>query len=95
MCLSCSALETEDAVLWIDADVVAAPQDMLPKMIASDLEIITPNCYFQDTSWPAWRQKQWYFDYNVFQNHSLTSAKAQLLFPIATAYIHCMPILGS
>lgn len=76
MCLCCSALETEDAVLWIDADIVAAPQDMLPKMIASDLDIITPNCYFRDLSWPKWRQKQWYFDYNVFQGQPPTSAKA-------------------
>ena len=63
----CSALEQEDAVLWIDSDIIAAPQDMLPKMIASNLDIITPSCYFYDKSWPRWRQKQWYFDYNVFQ----------------------------
>lgn len=62
-----SALEQEDVVLWVDSDIIAAPQDMLPKMIDSNLDIITPNCYFRDTSWPKWRRKLWYFDYNVFQ----------------------------
>ncbi|KAL0025859.1 hypothetical protein WJX79_007968 [Trebouxia sp. C0005] len=62
-----SALGQEDAVLWIDSDIIAAPQDMLPKMMASNLDIITPSCYFYDKSWPRWLQKQWYFDYNVFQ----------------------------
>ena len=72
---SCSALEQEDVVLWVDSDIIAAPQDMLPKMIDSNLDIITPNCYFRDTSWPKWRRKLWYFDYNVFQGQSAGSVE--------------------
>ncbi|KAL0050695.1 hypothetical protein WJX82_005308 [Trebouxia sp. C0006] len=74
-----SALEQEDAVLWIDSDIIAAPQDMLPKMIASNLDIITPSCYFYDKSWPRWRQKQWYFDYNVFQGFVSRPEKNELV----------------
>lgn len=74
-----SALEQEDAVLWIDSDIIAAPQDMLPKMIASNLDIITPSCYFYDKSWPRWRQKQWYFDYNVFQGSVSRPEKNELV----------------
>ncbi|KAA6420369.1 MAG: hypothetical protein FRX49_09531 [Trebouxia sp. A1-2] len=72
-----SALGQEDAVLWIDSDIIAAPQDMLPKMMASNLDIITPSCYFYDKSWPRWLQKQWYFDYNVFQGRSFPQKTKQ------------------
>ena len=66
---TCSALNSEDSVLWVDSDIISAPSDMLPAMIASNLDIITPNSYFVGKSF--WKQKPKYFDFNVFQGQQL------------------------
>ena len=78
--MRCRALRHEDVVLWIDSDIVSAPQELLPRMMASNLDIITPNCYFLDRSWPKWRQKHWYFDYNVFQGGQLAGNTLHIAF---------------
>ena len=41
----------------IDSDIDAVLQDMLPKMIASNMDITMPKCYFHDNSWAHGRQK--------------------------------------
>ena len=39
-----SALQEEDYVVWIDADIFKIPDTLLPKMISSKRDIITPKC---------------------------------------------------
>ncbi|KAI9205159.1 Anp1-domain-containing protein [Polychytrium aggregatum] len=38
------SLDNEDAVLWIDSDIIDVPHDMLKKFVVSGLDIITPFC---------------------------------------------------
>jgi mannan polymerase complexes MNN9 subunit len=52
------ALRQEEAVLWIDADMVHIPKDMLPRMQSSKLDIIVPTCNVQGSG---------YYDYNTWK----------------------------
>jgi glycosyltransferase involved in cell wall biosynthesis len=38
------ALQAEDWVLWIDADVASWPEDIIEQLLAAGVEIITPHC---------------------------------------------------
>ena len=52
------ALAVEDYVLWIDADVVAAPVGIVATLIETGFEIVTPNCVTTpggpSFDWNAW-----------------------------------------
>ncbi|KAK9786285.1 hypothetical protein WJX73_002332 [Symbiochloris irregularis] len=58
-----TALQDEAAVLWVDADVHGIDDSMLGRMLASGLDIITPNC-----KWRHWSHgKARYYDYNTWR----------------------------
>jgi peptide chain release factor subunit 1 len=41
------ALRDEDWVLWLDADVVEYPADIVERLLASDRDIVHPNCVIE------------------------------------------------
>ncbi len=41
------ALEDEDWVLWLDADVIEYPPDILERLLAAGKDIVQPNCVYQ------------------------------------------------
>jgi hypothetical protein len=43
--LQALALRDEEALLWVDADIVQVPSDMLSRMLASKRDIIVPSCF--------------------------------------------------
>jgi hypothetical protein len=57
------SLEDNDAVLWIDADIVSIPPNLLSQMISSGKDIIVPQCqtptnqYFDWNTWKGPRKK--------------------------------------
>ncbi len=66
-----TALDDEDAVLWIDADIIEIPNDLLKKMAYSRKDIIVPMCIEKSTkqeydmnTWigprkkPSWLEQQ-------------------------------------
>lgn len=38
------ALDDEDWVLWLDADVISYPVDLIERLLAADRDIVHPNC---------------------------------------------------
>ncbi|KAI8909858.1 Anp1-domain-containing protein [Powellomyces hirtus] len=59
--LLASALTDEDAVLWIDSDMVEIPPDLLGKMVDSGKDIIVPLCqmnHLGDYDLNAWQGKR-------------------------------------
>ncbi|MGJ5205387.1 glycosyltransferase [Bradyrhizobium sp. HKCCYLR20261] len=59
-----NALRTQDWVLWLDADVIAYPPDIIERLIALGLDIVHPHCvtaYGGDT-----------FDRNAWADHGRT-----------------------
>jgi hypothetical protein len=55
------ALDDEDWVLWLDADVVEYPADIVERLLATGKEIVQPNCVYEygGTSFDlnAWRDQ--------------------------------------
>jgi hypothetical protein len=49
-------------VLWLDADIVAVPDDVLGKLVASGKDIVTPNCAYDND-----RQFKLSFDLNAWK----------------------------
>jgi hypothetical protein len=53
------ALEDEDWVLWVDVDVARWPDDVIERLLASERDIVVPNCLSERTGET--------FDYNTFK----------------------------
>ncbi len=53
------ALQDEDWVLWVDADLLSYPPDIIETLLAADKRIVVPNCLQRDGSQP--------FDLNSFK----------------------------
>jgi hypothetical protein len=41
------ALDDEDWVLWLDVDVIEYPPDVIERLLATDKEIVHPNCVYE------------------------------------------------
>ncbi len=58
------ALDDEDWVLWIDADVIGYPADIIEQLLATGQDIVHPHCLIQLD-----RQPPRTFDLNAWRDH--------------------------
>lgn len=52
------ALREEDWVLWLDVDVISYPTDLIPRLLAFDLDILHPHCV-QIVGGPTFDRNGW------------------------------------
>jgi hypothetical protein len=52
------ALDNEEWVLWLDADLLDYPPDVIERMIATGKQIVHPHCV-RDYGGPTWDQNAW------------------------------------